>query len=114
MCSYNKLNGTYACGNRETLIHILREEAGFKGFVTSDWGATHAASFINNGLDMEMPFPIAFAGLSAAVQASVAEGRALGVGSTPMFFVNGSPLVGAQPVETFREAINESLQRSGR
>ena len=57
MCSYNKLNGTYACGNREALIDILRNELGFKGFVTSDWGATHAASFINNGLDMEMPGP---------------------------------------------------------
>jgi len=57
MCSYNKLNGTYACGNRETLIDILRNELGFKGFVTSDWGATHAPSFINNGLDMEMPGP---------------------------------------------------------
>lgn len=57
MCSYNKLNGTYACGNREALIDILRTEVGFKGFVTSDWGATHAPSFINNGLDMEMPGP---------------------------------------------------------
>jgi beta-glucosidase len=57
MCSYNKLNGTYACGNRETLVDILRNELGFKGFVTSDWGATHAPSFINNGLDMEMPGP---------------------------------------------------------
>jgi beta-glucosidase len=57
MCSYNKLNGTYACGNREILIDVLRKELGFKGFVTSDWGATHAPSFINNGLDMEMPGP---------------------------------------------------------
>jgi beta-glucosidase len=57
MCSYNKLNGVYACGNRETLVDVLRKELGFKGFVTSDWGATHAPSFINNGLDMEMPGP---------------------------------------------------------
>ena len=57
MCSYNKVNGTYACGNSDTLIKILRKELGFKGFVTSDWGATHAASFINHGLDMEMPGP---------------------------------------------------------
>ena len=57
MCSYNKLNGTYACGNKEILIDILRNELGFKGFVTSDWGAVHAPSFINNGLDMEMPGP---------------------------------------------------------
>jgi len=57
MCSYNKVNGTYACGNRATLVDILRDDLGFKGFVTSDWGATHAPSFINNGLDMEMPGP---------------------------------------------------------
>jgi beta-glucosidase len=57
MCSYNKINGTYACGNRDVLIGILRRELGFKGFLTSDWGATHAPSFINNGLDMEMPGP---------------------------------------------------------
>ncbi|HEY3616220.1 MAG TPA: glycoside hydrolase family 3 C-terminal domain-containing protein, partial [Candidatus Sulfotelmatobacter sp.] len=57
MCSYNKVNGTYACGNPDTLNKILRDEVGFKGFVTSDWGATHAASFINDGLDMEMPGP---------------------------------------------------------
>ncbi len=57
MCSYNRLNGTFACGNRSTLTRILRDEVGFKGFVTSDWGATHAVSFINAGLDMEMPGP---------------------------------------------------------
>ncbi|HVZ83776.1 MAG TPA: glycoside hydrolase family 3 N-terminal domain-containing protein, partial [Terracidiphilus sp.] len=55
MCSYNRLNGTFACGNKDTLTKILRDQIGFKGFVTSDWGATHAVSFINAGLDMEMP-----------------------------------------------------------
>jgi beta-glucosidase len=55
MCSYNKINGEYACGNNSTLNKILKEEVGFKGFVTSDWGATHGTNFINNGLDMEMP-----------------------------------------------------------
>jgi beta-glucosidase len=55
MCSYNRLNGTFACGNESTLTKILREEIGFKGFVTSDWGAVHAVNFINAGLDMEMP-----------------------------------------------------------
>jgi beta-glucosidase len=57
MCSYNKINGAQACGNPDTLVKVLRQEAGFKGFVTSDWGAVHAANFINNGLDMEMPGP---------------------------------------------------------
>jgi beta-glucosidase len=55
MCSYNRVNGTFACGNESTLTRILRDEIGFKGFVTSDWGALHAVTFINAGLDMEMP-----------------------------------------------------------
>ena len=57
MCSYNRLNGTFACGNESSLTRILRDEVGFKGFVTSDWGATHGVAFINAGLDMEMPGP---------------------------------------------------------
>jgi beta-glucosidase len=40
---------------QSTLTKILRDEIGFKGFVTSDWGAVHAVNFINAGLDMEMP-----------------------------------------------------------
>lgn len=57
MCSYNSVNGAQACGNSDTLVKILREEVGFKGFVTSDWGAVHAPDYINRGLDMEMPGP---------------------------------------------------------
>ena len=55
MCSYNRINGPFACGNHDTLTTILRDQIGFKGFVTSDWGAVHAVTFINAGLDMEMP-----------------------------------------------------------
>ena len=55
MCSYNRINGPFACGNASTLKTFLKGELGFKGFVTSDWGAVHSASFINDGLDMEMP-----------------------------------------------------------
>jgi beta-glucosidase len=57
MCSYNRLNGVFACGNASTLTKILRDEIGFKGFLTSDWGANHSATFIDAGLDMEMPGP---------------------------------------------------------
>ncbi len=64
MCSYNKVNGPYACGNKDTLTTILRDQLGFKGFVTSDWGATHAVSFINEGLDMEMPGSVRMGGFS--------------------------------------------------
>ncbi len=54
MCSYNHINGPYACGSSAMLITILRQELGFKGFVISDWGANHSALFMNAGLDMEM------------------------------------------------------------
>jgi beta-glucosidase len=55
MCSYNRVNGPFACGNADTLKTILKGEIGFKGFVTSDWGGVHSVLFINQGLDMEMP-----------------------------------------------------------
>jgi beta-glucosidase len=55
MCSYNKVNDQQACANATTLTQILRNELGFKGFVTSDWGAAHNTTDINAGLDMEMP-----------------------------------------------------------
>lgn len=55
MCSYNQVNGHFACGNESTLTKILRDQIGFQGFVTSDWGAVHSVDFINAGLDMEMP-----------------------------------------------------------
>jgi beta-glucosidase len=55
MCSYNRINGEFACGNEASLNGLLRHEMGFQGFVTSDWGATHAPEFINAGLDLEMP-----------------------------------------------------------
>ena len=49
-----------------------------------------------------------------AIRASLAEGRTLGVKSTPTFMVNGKPLIGAQPVEAFRDAINEALPKAPR
>lgn len=55
MCSYNRINGPYACGNAATLTTILRGELGFKGFVISDWGAVHDNLGLTEGLDMEMP-----------------------------------------------------------
>ena len=47
---------------------------------------------------------------AAAVEADVAQARSIGVRSTPTFFVNGRPLVGAHPVETFRTVIDEALR----
>jgi beta-glucosidase len=39
MCAYNAIDGAPACANHELLDHILRQDWGFKGFVTSDCGA---------------------------------------------------------------------------
>ena len=56
MCSYCYINGTAACQNPYLLSTVLRQQFGFTGFVTSDWGATHStAASANAGLDMDMP-----------------------------------------------------------
>jgi beta-glucosidase len=56
MCSYNKVNGTYASEHGELLTAILRDEWGFQGLVMSDWGAVNDRSAgIAAGLDLEMP-----------------------------------------------------------
>ena len=46
----------------------------------------------------------------SAVEADVAQARDLGIRSTPTFLINGRPLVGAHPVETFRTVIDEALR----
>jgi beta-glucosidase len=55
MCSYNKVNGTYACGNRDILLQDLQQTMGFTGIIMSDWFATHGSDFVSLGLNMEMP-----------------------------------------------------------
>ena len=56
MCSYNLINGTYACENDYTLRTVLDKDWGFKGFVVSDWGGTHSTvKAAQAGLDIEMP-----------------------------------------------------------
>jgi beta-glucosidase len=56
MCSYNKVNGDWVCENSYLLNDVLKKSIGFKGFVLSDWGATHStAKAALAGLDMEQP-----------------------------------------------------------
>lgn len=45
----------------------------------------------------------------AAVEADVALGRASGVTGTPTFFMNGTRLVGARPIEVLVEAVEAEL-----
>jgi len=58
MCSYNKLNGTFASEHDYLLNQILKDEWGFKGLVVSDWGAVrNRVAALKAGLDWEMPGP---------------------------------------------------------
>lgn len=44
------------------------------------------------------------------VQADISEGNTLGVRGTPSFVINGKLLVGAQPYEAFKTALDEALK----
>lgn len=58
MCAYNRVNGTSSCHNADLIGPTgLIQRDGFKGYVVSDWGATHdsASDNANAGLDMEQP-----------------------------------------------------------
>ncbi len=67
MCAYSTVNGTFACQNPFLLSTVLRQQDGFSGFVTSDWGGTHAtAASANAGLDMDMPGNDGFYGSALA------------------------------------------------
>ncbi|MCD7813551.1 MAG: glycoside hydrolase family 3 C-terminal domain-containing protein [Lachnospiraceae bacterium] len=56
MCSYNRLNGTYASEHPWLLTEVLRKEWGFEGYVMSDWGAVdERVDGLKAGLDLEMP-----------------------------------------------------------
>lgn len=56
MCSYNLFEGDWACENDYLLNQVLKKDWNFKGWVVSDWGATHSsAKAALAGLDQEMP-----------------------------------------------------------
>ncbi|AEF82048.1 glycoside hydrolase family 3 C-terminal domain-containing protein [Leadbettera azotonutricia] len=58
MCSYNKINGTYASENKKLLTDILRDEWAYQGLVMTDWGASNnRLEGIKAGLDLQMPGP---------------------------------------------------------
>jgi beta-glucosidase len=56
MCSYNAINGDYACQNSYLLTDVLKKDWAFPGFVLSDWGGTHSTIKASAaGLDNEEP-----------------------------------------------------------
>src|ERR1700678_3738255 len=73
MCSYNRLNGDYACENKYLLTDVLKKDWNFKGFVLSDWQGTHSVAKASAaGLDHEEPGEIFF---GPAMKEAVQSGR---------------------------------------
>jgi beta-glucosidase len=73
MCSYNRINGDYACENDYTLNKVLKGDWGFKGWVLSDWEGTHSTvKAALNGLDQEQPGSDFF---GSALKKAIADGQ---------------------------------------
>jgi beta-glucosidase len=61
MCSYNRVNGDYACENQYLLTDLLKKDWDFKGFVLTDWGGAHSTAKASAaGMDHEEPGEIFF------------------------------------------------------
>jgi beta-glucosidase len=55
MCAYSMVNGSFSCNNSFLETSVLRDQWGFGGFVTSDYGALHSTQGAVEGTDMEQP-----------------------------------------------------------
>jgi beta-glucosidase len=55
MCAYSMVNSSFSCNNSYLETSVLRDEWGFPGFVTSDYGALHSTQGAVQGTDMEQP-----------------------------------------------------------
>jgi beta-glucosidase len=72
MCSYATINGNYECEDNRLENGVLKQDWGFPGFITSDYGALHSTKGITDGTDQEQPFNTYFgAQLLSEVQTGV-------------------------------------------
>ncbi|MCU0486750.1 MAG: glycoside hydrolase family 3 protein [Anaerolineales bacterium] len=56
MCSYNRINGTYASDHKILMNDILKDEWGHTGLVVTDWGAMNErVEALKAGVELEMP-----------------------------------------------------------
>lgn len=73
MCAYPRVNGEFNCANKSLLTGVLKKQWGFKGFVVSDFGATHSTvRSAMAGLDLEMPNGRYF---SSRMETAIQEGK---------------------------------------
>ena len=69
MCSYSTINGNPECQDNFLENETLKQDWGFPGFITSDYGALHSTQGIVDGTDQEQPENTYYgAPLLAAVQ----------------------------------------------
>lgn len=48
MCSYNKINGVWACESDGVMNKLLKDELGFRGYIMSDWNGKSVAIITSN------------------------------------------------------------------
>lgn len=104
MCSYNRINDVYACGNELMLKGILKGEWNWDGFVTSDWGATHAPTDLIHGLDMEQS---GSNNLGAPVRNAINSGT----GTAAVAATNDMPAQPAYTAAEWKAALDEAVVR---
>lgn len=77
MCSYNRINGVYACENEWLLGKVLKRDWNFPGYVMSDWGAVHSTvPAALAGLDQESAYSFdSRPYFGTALSAALASGR---------------------------------------
>ncbi|RIK16191.1 MAG: disulfide bond formation protein [Acidobacteria bacterium] len=81
------------------------------GTLTPEYLADVAADL---GLDREQFLAdLASEEAAAGVERDFQAGMSIGISGTPAFLVNGRPLMGAQPTETFQQFIDEALAEAG-
>ena len=129
MCSYNKVNGDWACENSYLLTDVLKKAWGFQGFVMSDWGGTHStAKAVLAGLDNEEPGSrylgdalkkkvetgaVPMARLDDMVHRIVRTEFALGVVDNPPLGRVVDPFAGADTAQRIAEQASVLLKNSG-
>lgn len=82
---------------------------------SSDYDATHLRAYAEQaGLDLaRYDADVAAQRGMAEAKAELAEATDLGVTGTPAFLVNGAPIIGAQPLESFVSAIEQAAAEAG-
>ena len=68
MCAFQRVNGEYACANRHLLVDILKDDWGFRGWVSSDFNACPGYEAFEQGTDVCAPNLGNLPGLQRAVE----------------------------------------------